>query len=200
MNARLDKRNTVFGTSTVGFPPGLTRENAVAFANANSNYARLIAKNSATATSAIPVVTAAHVWLARAEAANLTWTSESVSETYTKGITASWLEWGLTSTSDLNIYLGHADVDLAGGNEARKIATQQYIAYYPNGVQGWSVWRKTGFPTLSPAPGMNTIPRRLNYGPNEPQLNPENYNAAATRYTAGGETNSMFARVWWDKP
>jgi hypothetical protein len=53
---------------------------------------------------------------------------------------------------------------------------------------------------LAPAPGMTTIPRRLNYGPNEPQLNPENYNTAAAKYTASGETNSMFARVWWDRP
>ena len=199
MNARVDRRNAAFGSSTIGFPPGLTRDAAVAFANANTNYARLQSPQT-VATTGVPVVTAAHVWLARAEAAHLTWTSENRNDTYVKGITASWLQWGIDNPGALGNYLLNADVDLTGGEELKKIATQQWIAFYPNGLQGWSVWRKTGFPVLTPAPGMTAIPRRLNYGPNEPQLNPENYNTAAAKYTASGETNSLYARVWWDKP
>jgi hypothetical protein len=200
LNARVDLRNQVFGTTTVGFPTGLTRDAAVAFANSNTNYARLMNTSVATSTSSVPVVTAAHVWLARAEAAQLTWTSEDIAEAYAKGIGASWRQWGIENPGSLANYLANADVDLAGGDVAKKIATQQWIAFYPNGLQGWSVWRKTGYPALTPAPGMTTIPRRLNYGPNEPQLNPENYNTAAARYTASGEANSLYARVWWDKP
>jgi hypothetical protein len=200
MNARGDLRNQIFGTSTVGFPYGLTRDNAVAFANANTNYARLMNTSVATSTSPVPVITAAHVWLARAEAANLNWTSDNVATSYAKGIEASWNEWGIFNTNSLANYLANPDVDLAGGDVPKKIATQQWLAWYPNGMQGWSVWRKTGFPVLAPAPGMTTIPRRLNYGPNEPQLNPDNYATAADRYKVGSEANSLFARVWWDKP
>jgi hypothetical protein len=200
LNARGDLRNRVFGTSTVGFPTGLTRDAAVAFANSNTNYARLMSTSVATATSTVPVITAAHVWLARAEAAQLGWTNDDVTSSYIKGIGASWAEWNINNPAALTTYLANADVDLAGGDIPKKIATQQWIAFYPNGLQGWSVWRKTGFPALTPAPGMTAIPRRLNYGPNEPQLNPENYNTAAARYTASGEANSLFARVWWDKP
>jgi hypothetical protein len=37
------------------------------------------------------------------------------------------------------------------------------------------------------------------HGPNEPQLNPLNYAAAAANYTVNGEADSQYARVWWDK-
>lgn len=199
LNAKGDLRNTIFGTSTVGFPYGLPRDQAVAFANSNTNYSRLMAKSAATATSPIPVITAAHVYLARAEAANLGWSSEDVNTMYTKGIGASWAEWGINDATALNGYLSNTDVDLTGGEAARKIATQQWIAWYPNGWQGWSVWRKTGYPALTPAPGQTTIPRRLSYGVNEPQLNPGNYAPAAAKYTGADGENSQFARMYWDK-
>jgi hypothetical protein len=200
MNNSNDLRNTVFGTSTVGFPIGLERDDAVAFATANTGYARLMNTSVAGATSPIPVVTAAHVWLARAEAAHLGWTSESVDASYEKGIELSWAEWGINNSAVLSGYLTNADVDLAGGDVLEKIATQQWIAWYPNGLQGWSVWRKTGYPDLEPAPDMNEIPRRVDYGPNEPRLNAENYANAAQRYKVGTADNSQFARMWWDMP
>jgi hypothetical protein len=199
MNARGDLRNAALGSSTVGFPIGLARDAAVSFANSNTNYARLQSAQT-TANTPMPIVTAAHVWLARAEAAQLGWTTESVATTYNRGITESWAQWNVGGGSSLTAYLQSADVNITTGEEAKKIATQQWLAWYPNGLQGWSVWRKTGFPALAPAPGMTTIPRRLNYGPNEPQLNPDNYNTAAAKYTASGEANSLYARVWWDKP
>ena len=49
-----DRRFNIVGSSTVGFPYGLTRDNAVAFANANTNYARL--QNPAWAQATSPVV------------------------------------------------------------------------------------------------------------------------------------------------
>lgn len=199
MNSRSDLRNTVFGTSTVGFPFGLTRDAAVAFSNANTNFARLMATSVAGSTSGVPVITASHMLLARAEAANLGWSSENATTLYSQGIEASWNQWGLTNAGALASYMANPDVSLGGGEIAKKIATQQWISWYPNGMQGWSVWRKTGFPALTPAPGTTAIPRRLNYGPNEPQLNPENYKVAADRYQANGAINSQYARMWWDK-
>ncbi len=204
LNATGDLRNTKFGgtalnaPSTVGFPYGLTRDNAVAFANTHTNFARPLIAVS-TATTAVPVVTAAHVFLARAEAAQLTWTGENVEAMYNAGITASWQQWGINNAGALGDYLAHADVALAGGDVAEKIATQRWIGVYPNGWQAWDITRKTGFPVLSPAPGMPQIPVRLNYGTNEPQLNPENYATAAAKFTANGEANSQYAPVWWDK-
>ncbi len=200
LNSTGDLRNTRFGTSTVGFPYGLTRDNAVNFASGNTNFARLMNPSIATATSPIPVITAAHVYLARAEAALLTWTGENIEEMYEKGIEASWLEYGINNAGSLQNYLDNAEVNLGTGEALKKIATQQWIAFYPNGWQAWSVYRKTGFPVIAPAPGLTAIPRRLAYGPLEPQLNPDNYKVAAARYNANGVDDSQFARVWWDKP
>jgi hypothetical protein len=199
MNARGDKRNTIFGTSTVGFPYGLTRDAAVAFANGNTNYARLMSGGATSSTAGVPVITAAHVYLARAEAANLGWTSEDKTNMYNKGIAASWGEWGINDPTALAAYQSNGDVDLTGGDVDKKIATQQWLAWYPNGWQGWSVWRKTGYPVLTPAPGTTTIPRRLAYGVNEPQLNPANYAPAAAKYSGPDGENSQFAKMWWDK-
>jgi hypothetical protein len=199
LNAKGDLRNTIFGTSTVGFPYGLTRDQAVSFANSNTSYSRLMAKSVSTATSAIPVVTASHVFLARAEGANLGWSGEDVATMYKNGISASWSQWGISDATALAGYLSNADVDLTGGDAAKKIATQQWIAWYPNGWQGWSNWKKTGYPVLTPAPGLTAIPRRLSYGVNEPQLNPANYEPAAAKYTGPDGVNSQYARMWWDK-
>jgi len=74
---------------------------------------------------------------------------------------------------------------------------QRWLSHYPDGSQGWAEWRRTGFPSLSPAPGQsNPVPRRIPYGPNEPQLNATNYASAAALFN----NNSQNARVWWDKP
>lgn len=197
MNARGDQRNRVVGTSTIGFPYGLTRDQAVQFGNANTSFARVMNSSVAQDKSPVPIIAAAHMFLARAEAAQLGWTSENVGTMYTNGVTASWEQWGLATGTALSDYLANADVALAGGEPARKIATQQWLAWYPNGLQGWSGWRKTGFPVLTTLPsGQTQVPRRFSYGTNEPQLNPANFAIGAARYN----NNSMFARVWWDKP
>ncbi len=196
MNARGDQRNRVVGTSTIGFPYGLTRDQAVAFGNSNTGFARVMNASVAQDKSPVPIITAAHMFLARAEAAQLGWTTENVATMYANGVTASWEQWGLATGTALSDYLANADVSLAGGEQAKKIATQQWLAWYPNGLQGWSVWRKTGFPALTLPSGQTQVPRRLSYGSNEPQLNGANFATAAARYNS----NSMFARMWWDKP
>jgi hypothetical protein len=82
----------------------------------------------------------------------------------------------------------------------KQIAEQRWLSHFPDGMTGWSIWRRTGYPQLTPAPGATTIPRRIPYGPNEQLYNPSNYQSAASKYSANGVTNSHFARVWWDKP
>lgn len=195
-----DRRLNIVGSSTVGFPYGLTRDNAVAFANSNTNYARLQNPAWAQATSPIVILGAAHVLLARAEAAFLGWTSEDVTTLYNNGIRASWEQWGVYDAAAFAAYIANPKVSLAAGDAYRKIATQEWLAWYPNGTQGWNVWRRTGYPTLTPAPGQpNPIPRRIPYGPGEPQTNPTNFATAAARYTGPDGSNSQFGRMWWDK-
>ncbi len=200
LSAYGDRRINVYGSSTVGFPYGLTRDNAVAFANSNTNYARLLHPSVRNETDPVVVLGAAHILLARAEAAFLGWTSENVTTLYNQATDQSWRQWGVYDATAYAAYIGSPKVDLSAGDAYRKIATQEWLTWYPNGVRGWSVWRRTGYPVLTPAPGQpNPIPRRIPYGPNEPQLNPTNYAAAAANYTGADGQNSQFAKVWWDK-
>ena len=196
LNANNDARKNAFGTSTVGFPYGLTRTDAVAFANANTNWAQC----KASATSALVLVGAANVYLARAEAARLGWTAENAAAMYALGIQRSWEQWGVYDATALAAYMALSSVDLSTNADA-KIGLQSWLAWYPNGWQGWSHWRKTNYPALTVAPNNNNIPipRRFPYGTNEPQLNPVNYAPAAAKYTVGGVPNSQDAKVWFDQ-
>src|SRR5574339_468033 len=83
------------GTSVKGFPYGLTRTDAVNWANANTDWARVISNSLRTATMPVPILTASQVWLARAEAAQLGWTADVVATAYANGIEQGWRQWGV---------------------------------------------------------------------------------------------------------
>lgn len=193
-----DMRINAFASSNVGFPYGLQRTDAVTFANANVNYARILAPSRRTETSPTVLIASEDVKLARAEAAALGWTAENLVTLYSDAIQASWTRWGVYSASAFAAYMAQPDIAL-GVNNIQKIALQEWLAFYPNGAQGFASWRRNGVPTLTPAPGLSTIPRRLAYGPNEAQLNPTNYEAAAARYKDATGNDSQFGKVWWDR-
>lgn len=199
LNSHNDRRINVYGSSAVGFPYGLTRDQAVSFANANSNYARPIHPSSREETDPIVLIGAANVLLARAEAAFRGWTAENYTNLYYQGIEESWRQWNVYDAAAFNSYKTNADVDLSTGDVLKKIAIQQWLAWYPNGVRGWATWRRTGFPVLTPAPGQSlAIPRRMAHGPNESQLNPSNYAVVAEQYKVAGEADSQWGKMWWD--
>lgn len=210
-----DTRQNVFGgksedpaspdymvPSTAGVPYGLARAKAEAFTSANPGWARILRGDYRLENSPLVVMSAADVTLARAEAADYGWTSENVQTLYTTGITLSHAQWGLAAPAAT--YFTQAGVALAAapgtGGNLPKIATQRYIAGYPNGMMAWNIWRKTGYPVLTPAPDATNsskqIPRRYTYGQSEYGTNEEATNAAAAAIQGGDVQDS---RVWWDK-
>ena len=193
-----DSRINAFGSSSVGFPSGLLRADAVNFANANVNYARILEPTRRTETSSTILIASEEVKLARAEAAALGWTAENAVTLYADGIQASWTRWGVYTATAFANYMAQPAI-LLGTNNIQKIALQQWLAFYPDGTQGFASWRRNAVPTLVPAPGLAAIPRRIPYGPNEAQLNPANYATAAAKYTDATGTDSQFGKVWWDK-
>ena len=191
-----DPRQAAFGSSTTGFPYGLTRDQAVAF---GTSYATILAANKRDRSSPVVVIGASDVLLAIAEAAQRNWVTASVETFYENGISQNWAEWGVTG--DLSSYLSNSSVALTGdASDLQKIQLQQYISFYPDGLQAWSNWRRTGVPALSPTPNAigssKQIPRRYTYGPNEYNLNNTSVVEAVARLS-GGDTPD--ARVWWDK-
>lgn len=190
-----DPRIGKFGNTSQGFPYGYTRADALAWQTLNPNFAFLFAFTATPQTMPLSLVSAGQVYLARAEAARLGWTSEVVATMYANGITAEMNRWGITDATAIANYLLQANVAL-GVNNDQKIAEQRWLSHFPDGNQGWAEWRRTGFPALTPAPGSGKqIPRRIPYGPNEPLYNSANYTAAAALFS----NNSQDAKVWWDK-
>lgn len=196
-----DNRRTAYGSSTNGVPYGLPQADVGTWLGQNSNWALVLAANHRTPSSPVVLIGAANVYLARAEAANRGWTAENQASLYATGIQRSWEQWGVYNASNFATYLGATAVDLGSGNALQKIQLQQWLAWYPNGTRGFANWRRTNVPALNPAPNNSNkpIPRRFQYGSEEPQLNPVNYAAAAALYTVAGSPNSQDAAIWWDQ-
>jgi hypothetical protein len=189
-----DPRLSVYGTTPNGFPYGLDRAHATAI---TSGIAYIFKGQSTQATDPVTITSAAVVTLARAEAAERGWTTENAETLYNQAVTLAFAQYGFTATQASN-FLAQPSVKYGTDNIA-KIATQRWIALYPDGVQAWAEWRRTGYPILRPSqyavnPG-GQIPRRYIYGTDEYSLNEANVKAAAARYTGGDNQDS---RMWWD--
>ncbi len=115
---------------------------------------------------------------------------------YNNGVTASFEEWGNTAT-EATAYLAQPTVAYATAAPTwqEKIGVQKWIALYGKGFEGWSSWRKLGYPAMNaPAVSGLPVPRRYIYPNNEPDVNGANYNAATA--AMGGDLLS--SRVFWD--
>ncbi len=204
LSAINDPRLPVFGApntqgKVIGIPYGLPREQAIEFITKNPSWAFVLAPNYRRANSTHPILTAAHVSLARAEAAALGWTTENAQTLYEAGIRTSLQFWQVFNQATYDAYVKNPQIALSGTDDLDKIRLQRWLGFYPNGYQGWSEWRRTGIPNLQPTVyavnASKQIPRRFVYWLREANLNPENYRKASERL--GGDT--MDGRVWWDK-
>src|SRR5690606_22714153 len=199
-----DNRQSVYGSSNVGMPYGLPRtgaNGAEAFTSANPNWSRIFSEAFRPEDGTVYIITAAQVALARAEAADLGWTTESLADLYEAGIRLWHEQW------DVELSEGYLEQDGVGltaaagsGGNAEQIAIQRYIASYPDGTQVWNIWRKSGYPVLTPTPHATStsgeIPRRYIYATSELSTNRESVEAAIANLPGG---NTAEARVWWDQ-
>ena len=203
-----DKRQNAYGAavngapSKKGVPFGRVRTFIDPWQQQNQDYCYVLAPAHRTETSPYNIIKASSVLLARAEAADRGWTTENTVNLYKQGISASYTQWGLDAPDDS--YFTHTSVALpnAPGTGANLpfIALQQWVAYYPDGTQGWANWRRTNIPALTPAPDATNspkvIPRRYMYGTSDYALTKTGVEAAVARLTGG---DKMDSRVWWDK-
>lgn len=168
---------------------------------------------------------AAESYFLRAEAA-LRWGIGDAKALYEQGVTVACQEVGadassyLTSDNTLSTYKDEISgysysfqtkgltpawddsADFEGKLE--RIATQKWIALFPNGAEGWAEQRRTGYPDLidTKTNGSNNIvdsnlgPRRLPFCLQERQNNTAG--VAKGVQLLGGADNAG-TRVWWDK-
>jgi Starch-binding associating with outer membrane len=119
---------------------------------------------------------------------------------YRDAVTASIEQWG-GSTAEAAAYLAQPGVAYAGGAEGlRQIGLQKWIAFYTQGMEAWSEWRRTGNPsTIRMGPqafsDVQQVPRRIPYPSDEQSVNATNLAAAIARQGA----DTYLTRVWWDK-
>jgi hypothetical protein len=150
------------------------------------------------------LVTYAQILFAKAEAAHpsLAWISggDATAKTnYDMAIEQSVRQWNNDNITGLSAMMANAGIVYNSATAIRQIAYQRWVHLYLNGYEAWAEWRRTGFPTLTPAPDNNNrpIPRREGYPPNEALINTANFNEAVQRL---GGVNDLNTRVWWDKP
>ena len=202
MQARTDGRQAMYGSSNLGVPYGWDRTSVDPWQQANTGWARVLQASLRTESSTAMILSASEVYLNRAEAADRGWTGEDMNAMYKAGINASFAQWGVAAPS--NSYFAQANVALGSpaGSAAnvQNIVMQQYIAAYPDGMRGWNIWRRTGYPVLVPARDATNssgqIVRRFVYDAQTYGTNPDATNAAAGAIP-GGDTQD--SKVWWDR-
>jgi hypothetical protein len=194
-----DKRRDAWTTSTVGFPYGLPRDQAV---NIAAGWSKMMNANSRVLSSKMYLLTACHVGLLKAEAALRGWIAIDPKVAYEQAITDSWSQWGVGTPAALTTYLSNAAIEFVTTDvptRLNRVYNQYWVSNFPNGWQGYSDWRRTDFPVLTPAAVGRPIPKRIPYGPNERNLNFANYSNGASLYTVGGTINSQDGAVTWDR-
>ena len=173
------------------------------------------------------VMGAAEAYFLRAEGKLLGWNmgSEDAQQLYEGGITNSMAQWGIVEAGAVSAYIGSANLptppsdflnspavsttpikwagDLA--TQRAQIATQKWLALFPDGMEAWADFRRSRYLKLYPVvksdnPDItNTttqIIRRIPFLQNETVVNGPAVDAA--KGLLGGE-DKVTTPLWWDK-
>ncbi|HRP31816.1 MAG TPA: SusD/RagB family nutrient-binding outer membrane lipoprotein [Agriterribacter sp.] len=122
---------------------------------------------------------------------------------YGPGVDASgFLDYKEMKDAQISAFLSSPATSLTGSDEQKleQIINQKIVALYPNTLEGWSEWRRTGYPRVLVASNEQSgfkgvSPRRQHYPNNEKLVNIANNKQAVDRM---GGVDDMMKRVWWD--
>ncbi len=185
----------------VGIPNGLNDDGFSAWdwSNTSDPTDSLVGKGAPSY-----LMSAAEIWLLRAEAALFDLIPGDANEMYRTGIRRSLEQWNV-SESDMDDFLDNADYGrLTGTQEAQfeQIATQLWISCMPNALESWTTIRRTGYPViprrtapnLEPGVSKGELPKRLKYPALEININHNNYLKALEEQGPDKITTPL----WWD--
>lgn len=221
-----DGRRAAYGSPGATFPYGLTRAQATTLP---TNYSKVLAESKRADDAPAVISSAAYSLLSLAEGMERGWVPAgtagfaSAAAAYNAGVTASFEQWGVAGAAT---YLASSAANYATGtgggsgvgtnpfnsipassnavttNALERIYLQKYLALFPDGIQAWSEWRRTGIPAIKPTTNaLNSptfsIPTRYVYGQAEYSLSPDQLAEAVARLPLG---DVMHEFVWWDRP
>lgn len=174
-------------------------------------------------TAKFHVMCCAEAYFLRAEGALNGWDmgTETAQQLYEKGIQASLIQWG-ANPETANQYIQSAALPSAPDDannspavastpikwasnvtiQREQIGTQKWLALFPNGMEAWAEFRRTGYPKMYPVvqsdnpdlPGGAFI-KRFPYPPTEETNNATELEKG--RALLGGADNTATS-VWWD--
>lgn len=150
------------------------------------------------ATAPAVFFTYAEVLFIYAEAAARGWITADAGTLYQQAITASLNQFGITDVEVVSAYLNQSALQYNASQWAASIGGQKWIAYYGQGADAFTDWRRLGYPILTPGPntalGAGEYPRRFFYPETEQSLNGINYKAAVAKQGA----DEVTTRLWFD--
>jgi len=176
-------------------------------------------------TNPFDVMMAAEAWFLRAEGVLKGWNmgTGTARSFYEKGIELSMRQWGITDAAAIAAYTAStktpkavtgvvatpalSDITVVWSSDPAKqleqIITQKWVALWPNGVEAWAEYRRTGFPKLYPrivseslfVPADGVI-RRTPFTIGESQVNAP---GLATGVAKLGGPDNEATRLWWNK-
>lgn len=191
-----------------------------------SKYSRM----KVDVTTPMAILYASEVYFLRAEGALKGWNMGGTArELYEQGVKTSFSEWGVSGAAE---YLADAtsvpgdytdpvnssmsianqnkttiawDESASAEKKLERIITQKWIANYPLGLEGWSDFRRTGYPYLFPAQTNRSSQgitadrgqRRLRFSEDEYSTNSVNVQAAVKMLPGGQDTDNT--DLWWAK-
>lgn len=169
------------------------------------------------------VMMAAEAYFLRAEGALNGWNMDgNAKDLYERGIAVSMENWGIRDATIVNDYTNSTAVPVAPGDvenspavanipvkfgatlniQRQQIGTQKWLAIYPDGLEGWAEFRRSGFPVMYPVvqtdnPDLpaGTFIKRLPYPSSEAVNNGPELRKGIQ--LLGGADNAA-TRLWWD--
>ncbi|PEN14544.1 SusD/RagB family nutrient-binding outer membrane lipoprotein [Longibacter salinarum] len=146
----------------------------------------------------------------KAEAIDKGYISGNRDAVFEDAIRASIARWDLDPNSaQADAYIAEVMSDVSNNGFDQVLGEQKWIAFYFQGVQGWSTWRRLDFEGwILPPTGGNQgayatagesgVPLRYDYPQSEFSLNGDNVTEAATSQFGGTQSETPIGRIWWD--
>jgi hypothetical protein len=151
-----------------------------------------------SATAPAVIYSYAEVLFNLAEAAARGYISGNAEDYYERAIRASFDQFGIAGADVINTYLAQPSVQYDATNWKKSIGEQKWIAFFGQGLDAFTEWRRLDFPQLTAGPANvlnGNIPVRLFYPGTEQSLNGKNRAEAVARQ---GE-DALTTKLWFDQ-